>query len=209
MSNIGEFLSALFVTKIVAFEGIVLQLLIFNKLRRYALRSRIVSFIQMLGGAMVIFSYTFQVENLTGLQKSPMFVVSAVGLFLVAYPFFYYKTVKVRTECLIQLIVLLFSPVLILLGGVSLSFLLPGFFLLMAMFFAIRASLWLKLHTPFTRLLLRLASWIMVGSSWLLQLAVRTHISCIHYYILLVYFAALVFWVYSLGKMYEHLRRWA
>ena len=209
MNNLQGFLLTLLVTKFVAFEGILLLLLIFNKLRRYTMRGRVVAMLQLLGGIMVIFGYTLQIKNLPRLPEPLMFLISGIGFFLVAYPFVYYKTVRVGREYILQLSILFASPVLTLLGrGAPFSMMIPGLLLIMAMLFAVRASLWLNLHTPFTRALVRTASWIIVASSWMMHLAARTTNPWLPYYLLLLYFTALIFWVYSLSKMYDYLGRW-
>ncbi|NPA47086.1 MAG: hypothetical protein GXO14_00395 [Thermococci archaeon] len=209
MNSTPDFLFTVLVTKFVAFEGILLLLLIFNKLRRYTLRGRVVAALQILGGLMVIFGYTLQVRSLPELPRPVMFLVAAVGFFLVACPFVYYKTVRIENEYILQLAIMMASPLLTLTGrGAPLSVMIPGLLLIMAMLFAVRASLWLNLHTPFTKALLRTASWIIVTSSWVIHIASRTASQWLSYYLLLLYFTALVFWVYSLAKMYDHLGRW-
>lgn len=194
--------------------GVLVVISIFRTLNRYVKRGRLIEALQIAGGfimalGMTYLRATYVAPNPIGTNLIIATLFTLAGSFLVILPFFLLQFIKLKMKA--QVFALLLSSLIYLvlplptmekIGRILLlsSLLLP--LLLMDVVSSLATC------SQFNKKLLRVASWLLVLHAWLRYYAIKNPETCIHYGILLIYFAVLVTWVYSTLKTYAALRRW-
>lgn len=189
----------------VVITGIAFTLLIFHRFNLYLKESRVFEAAQV--GAVMAAAGTMHLFFSGGYRWYMSMTLAVFGILLILVPFAKIGRLWIDRWVTAQLILIALSAaVLIFPAGsmVGMAEVPVLVFLILLMNIPLSVST----CTSFNRLLVRLASWLIVLHSWLRDYALRNPYTCVHYGVFMIYFTGLVMWTYSVMRSYEIMRRW-
>jgi len=181
--------------------------MVLKMLGQYMEKGRQVVFVQITGSFLVVFASILMGFKDISLEGILAILLALIGAFLIIHPLIKYKLVKFSKINAIQIILVVLSTVFGRLMGFHWTVVLKTVGIL-SLFLLIQSLNSIKLTDPLLKTLLDVSLWLLVIYAWLGHLTVSSIGSCNYYLIYLIYFTALLLWLFSAVVSYDHVRRW-
>ncbi|MBO8173716.1 MAG: hypothetical protein H0Z18_00505 [Thermococcus sp.] len=181
--------------------------MVLKMLGQYMEKGRQVIFVQITGSFLVVFAFILMGFKDISLEGILAILLALIGAFLIIYPLIKYRLGKFSKINATQIILVILSSVFGHLVGFHWIVVLKTVGIL-SLLLLIQSLNSIKLTDPLLRTLLDVSLWLLVIYAWLGHLTVRYIGSCNYYLIHLIYFTALLLWLFSAVVSYDHVRRW-
>ncbi len=212
----NEYLLLIFLMGFVLIYGVVYTIRLFHKLNVYVLKNRRLEVVQLSGVILMVMG-----SSITGMKGAissswpwvflPL-IATFIGISMLVLPFARIGHLPGDRETLLQIGIIAATVVMYphftnsMGRGLLWGALVVGILTLMLLL--VKVPLTLQPCTPFSRYVLRIASWFLVLHSWIRYYGIMKLATCPHYWVMLLYLSALLIWLYSVMRTYGNVSRW-
>ncbi len=190
----------------VAMGAIISTGLVFLLLSGFSKKWKHIMLLQLSGAVLIALGFSGANFDVTKGEILPTFMVMT-GTVLISLPFLTNKSMIFSRSLILKSALILASPAaLYLINEVTITGILR-IFTLISLLFLINTLASIRMISSYMRFTLNAASWLLVLYSWVGYLSHRLPL-CYSYVLLLIYYSALLLWLFGAVVMLINLRGW-